>query len=449
MRGFFVILFSSFLLIGYLLAGNSNNNNHDDNEFAEFEDDFAEIVSDPIVTKQPVKEHEKAAAKDEKFADDDDFGVVDEEVEKDLGSDDAPPPPQPLKFADVPAHFRSNWASYQVEAIVLAIILIYVINYLIGRATNQSIANAAFENCREILEEQFAVVGDDGITELEQIAPILRRDTDYTFSAWCSGRINLHYFNLQMRMVKRQDLVSRVLDFFDPQTDRLTIKSHLESTNETDPLVLLVGDKKTTSKQFKEQLDLSTFTTERKQTAQQINLPANYNLYADQNEIVFSILEPGIIGLLKKHEKAIEFIHISDQFTGPKPPDGETYTRLPEAQRYLSISLNLREIQDQETMEELLNLVFYLIEKVKKFKLSREAKFKAEKRRKEFEEAFMRNTHQYRQEAAQQRKEEKTRERKQKLLDESDPDRQRRLEAKELKREAKAKQPKMKQLKMK
>lgn len=40
----------------------------------------------------------------------------------------------------------------------------------------------------------------------------------------------------------------------------------------------------------------------------------------------------------------------------------------------------------------------------------------------------MKTTHQIRQEAAQARREEKTRERKQRLLDEEDPDKQRRLE---------------------
>ncbi|KAF7636903.1 hypothetical protein Mgra_00003643 [Meloidogyne graminicola] len=66
-------------------------------------------------------------------------------------------------------------------------------------------------------------------------------------------------------------------------------------------------------------------------------------------------------------------------------------------------------------------------------------------------------THQQRQEAAMInldfleniRREEKTRERKQKVMEEEDPGRQRRLEKLEQKRDAKAKQPRIKQFKIK
>lgn len=253
-----------------------------------------------------------------------------------------------------------------------------------------------------------------------------------------------------MKMVKRQDLVSRVIDLFEPSYDKMTLKINLESANDTDPMIFAIGDKKIASRNFKDMLDLNSFVSERKHAAQQFNLPASWQLYADQNEVVFSILEPGVVSLLKKYETAIEFIHISDQFTGPKPAEGESYTRLPEPQRYMFVTLNMKALgQNEETVAEILNFVFYLIDKVRKMKLSKEAKMKAEKRRKEFEDAFLKQTHQFRQEAAQARREEKTRERKQKLMDENDPDRQKRLEAKELKREAKAKQPKMKQMKVK
>lgn len=47
------------------------------------------------------------------------------------------------------------------------------------------------------------------------------------------------------------------------------------------------------------------------------------------------------------------------------------------------------------------------------------------------------------------RREEKTRDRKQRLMMETDPEKQRRLEKLEQKREAKQKQPKMKQFKIK
>ncbi|EGT45825.1 CBN-CCDC-47 protein [Caenorhabditis brenneri] len=451
--GIFVFL---AILCGHL---GSTAGNTDDNEFAEFEDDFADSSVPDIPEFKEDKEERRAAPpvveqKDE--FEDEDFGVVDEQDEelektKDADSEtDEQAPVQPLKFTDVPAHFRSNWASYQVEGIVVLVIFIYLLNYIIGKTTNSTIAHTIFDMCRPSLEEQFALVGDDGSSELDKLEPTLRRETDSVFSAWCTGRVNANSLFIQMKMIKRQDLVSRILDIFDPSYDKMTIKVSLEGGQDVDPMIFAVGEKKIASKNFKEMLDLNSFVSERKQAAQQFNLPATWQLYADQSEVVFSMLEPGVVSLLKRHEEAIEFIHISDQYTGPKPGEGETYTRLPEAQRIMFVSLNLKKLaEDEESVTEILSLVYYLIDKVKKTKLSKDAKVKAERRRKEFEDAFLKQTHQIRQEAAQARKEEKTRERKQKLMDENDPDRQKRLEAKELKREAKAKQPKMKQLKVK
>jgi len=100
-------------------------------------------------------------------------------------------------------------------------------------------------------------------------------------------------------------------------------------------------------------------------------------------------------------------------------------------------------------MKPLMNLVFHTLDKVRRFKLSREAKQKTEKNRLAAQESYLKQTHAQRQEAAQQRREDKVRERKEKLLAEEDPEKQKRLEKMEAKRELKKKQPKVKQLKIK
>lgn len=77
------------------------------------------------------------------------------------------------------------------------------------------------------------------------------------------------------------------------------------------------------------------------------------------------------------------------------------------------------------------------------------AKSKADKNRQKVEEAFLKSTHQARAEAAAARREEKRRVEKEKVMAEDDPERQRRWEIKEEKRQAKKRGPKMKQLKVK
>lgn len=105
-----------------------------------------------------------------------------------------------------------------------------------------------------------------------------------------------------------------------------------------------------------------------------------------------------------------------------------------------------------------------MIERIRRYRLSKEGKNKADKKRQSVKENFLKTTHFQRQEAAQvfilnlnlflvyffkARREEKTRERKQRVLEEEDPEKQRRLEKLEQKREQKLRQPKMKQIKIK
>lgn len=105
---------------------------------------------------------------------------------------------------------------------------------------------------------------------------------------------------------------------------------------------------------------------------------------------------------------------------------------------------------DQEEFHRiLLQFTFHTIDRLRRYRLSREGKMKAEKKRKSVEEAFLKNTHLQRQEAAQARREERSRERKQRLLEEEDPEKQKKLQKLEDKKNNKLKLPKMKQLRVK
>lgn len=105
--------------------------------------------------------------------------------------------------------------------------------------------------------------------------------------------------------------------------------------------------------------------------------------------------------------------------------------------------------EDMESMLPALQLALYLIDKVPRIRLSKEAKLKAMKKRKDLSEQFMKVNHKQRQEAAMLRKEEKRRAEKDKIMNESDPEKQKRLEERELKKEKKKSLSKMKQVKIK
>lgn len=101
-----------------------------------------------------------------------------------------------------------------------------------------------------------------------------------------------------------------------------------------------------------------------------------------------------------------------------------------------------------ENIRPAIMLTFYCMERVKRFRLSKESKMKADKNRQKVEEAFLKSTHVARAEAAAARREEKRRLEKEKILQDDDPEKQRKWEEKEAKRMAKKRMPKMKAIKV-
>lgn len=99
-------------------------------------------------------------------------------------------------------------------------------------------------------------------------------------------------------------------------------------------------------------------------------------------------------------------------------------------------------------MKPLMQLVFYLVDKVRRLRLSRESKVKSDKNRQKVEEIFLKATHSQRQEAAQLKREERKRAEKEKILNEEDPEKQRKWEEREHRREMKKKTAKFKQIKI-
>jgi hypothetical protein len=78
--------------------------------------------------------------------------------------------------------------------------------------------------------------------------------------------------------------------------------------------------------------------------------------------------------------------------------------------------------------------------------LSREGKNKADKNRARVEEEFLKSSHSIRMEAAAQKREEKRKQEKEKIMNEDNVEKQIRMERKMKKKDAKKAQPKMKSM---
>lgn len=355
-----------------------------------------------------------------------------------------------LKITKVPLHLRSNWESFYLEFLMATGLLVYFINFISGRNRNQNLASAWLNSHRPLMESNFALVGDDGKKEIESNGYV--RVSENVYTLWCSGRSCVEGMLVELKLLKRQDLVSVISNLFRPASDQIVIRVTM-CPEAMDTFVFCLASKKTGAKLIKEMSDLITYCPEKK-TCEKYGLSSNFTLWSEIGEANATLLDSKVVTLLKKYEDCLDYLHFSDQYSGVKVQEDGQPSKLPEVKRMLIFGFNVPgkghvTPDTMESLKPLLQMVFYFIEKVKRFRLSKEAKWKAEKSRQRVEEAFLKTTHAQRQEAAQVRREEKRRAEKERMMNEEDPEKQRKWEEREHRRELKKKAPKMKQLKVK
>nr|CDS30926.1 coiled coil domain containing protein 47 [Hymenolepis microstoma] len=455
----------------------------EDDEFMEFYDPD-EVEAEGLKYREPAREDlpnefemplENDSQLSAEESTDDDFEPDDEEFEGYIPRAKVAPEkpvansqkPQ-LKVATVPRQFLP-WNKYTIEMILLAVILIYLVNYLHGRSVNSRIANLWYETHRDILTANFALVGDnpnvvsvvednqesDSMNESKSDSSLgLLRDSDSQYTLWCSGRVACQGMLIQIRLAPRQDLCLGLMHYLArPKTgplsvssDRLMIKVVLDD-GELDSWVFTVGVKKSLSVMVKDHFDLATYPQDRK-GFKYAGLPEGMIVLSEIPEVTSAILNPTVLKIFNDHPNIIEYIYISDQYCGAKPSAEELKPPKPnEVQKVLICSFILKE-DEIENMKPLFNFVFYLLEKVRKVRLLKDAKARADKARSKVYENAMKSVHQQRQEAAQNRRDEQRRAVKERIMAEEDPEKARRLEEKEQKKEKK-RQQRVKMVKMK
>ncbi|BFF96127.1 coiled-coil domain-containing protein 47 [Drosophila madeirensis] len=471
----------AFLLLALICACQAQSDfeeGDNDNDFAEFDDEF---VGSNYYTEPAAKNAESNSAGEgaggdsgsrqeqvpprkqpQVVDDDDDDGLVEEDDEFEHFQDeeefegydggDAKDPPideqaEPkLNIPNIPLHFRTHWDSYWMEMLMVAGLLAYFANFFAGKAKNARLAQLWFSTHKALLDENFALVGDDGKAENEN--PGLIKESESLYTLWCSGRTCCEGMLVELKMIKRQDLVSLVAGLMRPQLDQVHIKIEL-TRGLMDSFVFAVGTKKTITKVFKEYTDLSKFCSLVGKPEDRYNVPNGFAVLSEVPEATSAILETRIITALKKYQSYIDYLHISDQFSGPiQQEEGNTLKQL-ETKPVLLAGFNLPKHAEMETIKPLLLLIFYLMERLKTYRMSKEGKSKSDKNRQRVEEEFLKSTHAARAEAAAQRREDKRKQEKERILADEDPEKQRRWEAKEQKRQAKKNAPKMKRLAVK
>jgi len=81
------------------------------------------------------------------------------------------------------------------------------------------------------------------------------KESESLYTLWCSGRTCCEGMLVELKMIKRQDLVAIISGIMKPTQDQVHIKVEM-SKDSMDTFVFCCGTKKTTSKMFKEMSDL-------------------------------------------------------------------------------------------------------------------------------------------------------------------------------------------------
>ncbi|CAH0720438.1 unnamed protein product, partial [Brenthis ino] len=459
-----ILIFSiAFLLCSVYVTQAFEDTTLEDDDFAEFEQFEAEDGTDGDFNEEdvPVLKQKLSSNKDQFEATveiEDDIIAEDEDNEFEHfqdpeefeGFQETTPrtAEQPkITISKVPITVRPRWDAYWLEGILCCLLAAYALAYAIGRAKNTSIAVNFLKLHKPLLDENFTLVGETGLDVVASEERGWRREAEHCFTMWCSGRQCCEGMLLTLKLIKRQDLVHVLLGVVRPTPDTLLIRVEL-GKDDCDPFVLCVAQKKIATRLAKEMQDLSMFCPERR-AGDKHGLPAALGVLSECAEATAGVLDARVCAALQRHHAALHYLHISDRYAGPKQIEETVATKPPDTERVMLVSFALGADGGGEEVRPLLLLVFYILDKIKRLRLSKEALAKCEKRRTKAAEAWVRGAHAARQEQAAQRREEKRKQEKEKILAEDDPEKQRRWELKEQKRQQKRKAPKMKQLKVK
>ena len=109
-----------------------------------------------------------------------------------------------------------------MEMIMLCGLLAYFANYFVGKNKNTKLANLWLSTHRSLLEDNFVLIGDDSKGEGEGTTFLKESESLYTL--WCSGRTCCEGMLVELKMIKRQDLVAILSDIMKPTLDQIHFK---------------------------------------------------------------------------------------------------------------------------------------------------------------------------------------------------------------------------------
>jgi len=470
---FLTTMFKTLILVA-ILCHSSLLISCDDNEFAEFDESLPIDASQVPLQQAGIKQHQPLSIDEKDYiatkkADDvgkknrkepESIPQVTPQSEDYSGQSSKKPD---LQLVNVPSIKQFRIESYYIEIIFVLGTLLYLVNFFVGSAKNLKFAQSWYEQSRELLKQQFVLVGgaptfndppgaqkkddemDGYLASLKKQRGLIKV-SESLFTIWNSGRVGMEGLLIEISLLKRQDLFSMGLNLIRASKDNLTLRFALGQES-YENFVFCIAHRTHVSRLFRDMVDINTFCPKRKQMSQYDQDIGRLVVMSELSDVSSFILDQSTINFLKKYERKINYIHITDHFSTDRSEELSAMQKLANPKRIATFSFTFPGNAEERTEYILFSLA--LLDRLRRFKLARDSKQKSEKNRQKITDYLQKAAFNLRQEAAQAKKEELRRLEKERIYNEDDPEKQRRWEKKEAKREQRRNKTRVKQLRVK
>lgn len=435
---------------------------NDSDEFAEF-DDFPPGEISSQQSNKPIRD--ERIDENLKLSIEESNKKTDLDLDDNLKVDETQNKKPDLQLVNAPSPIVYNWESYYVEIGFLIAITLYIINYFLGSSKNTTFAYNYYDNSKDIMKQQFSLVGgspqltatnSNGQKQKEEedheLAANLKKQkgliktSESMYTMWMSGRVGMDGLLVEINLLKRQDLFSMALYLLKPSKDTVTFRFLLNQEG-YENFVFCLAQKAYAPKLARDMIDINTFCPKRKPITQCGVNSEKLFIMSELSDVVPLILDQRTGEFLKKYEQTINYIHITDQYSTIRSEDVPPAQRLASSKRMATFQFVLPTTDSERN--DYITFSLSLLDRLRRIRLARDSKQKSEKNRQKITDIIEKTKFSQRQEAAQAKKEELRRLEKERIYNEDDPEKQKRWEKKEAKRELKKNKMRVKQLKVK
>ncbi|KAL0422248.1 UNVERIFIED_CONTAM: hypothetical protein Slati_3247700 [Sesamum latifolium] len=332
------------------------------------------------------------------------------------------------------AKFPKKLTSYWVEIVCVPFLVLFTINYFMGKRENENIALAwatKFAAKDSIFDKNFSLLG---VGETED-SPLLLKEGQNVFRFYASGRRFCSGLLATMELKSRHDLISRLYNTVVPCKDEITFEVYMND-EAMDQVVFALARKKLAKTMHKEERDLQRFAalvtppSGRKWVAEELQVVSESKEVA--GDLITDVVLDQVFGDKAFEKFGIGFIsmHFSDQHLGSN-------------KKMLVFKFAMPDANNMADMTRLVALIPYYIDLIGRYKLSSHARSKTEAARLKVAQEIYKELQNARQEALQKKKAEQK-----KKLDEAESklsaEALRKREAKERARQMKKGMPRLK-----